>query len=168
MSYALPFKRGEIWISTAQGGFPSAMLGKTYFDPRDGNEIMIVRNTDASAIAGCLGVKWETAGQWAVDKIVASGAVQACGIVDPAYANAGRTVPVNAGFTMVRRGRTYAIAGAVTTAGSPMVSDSAASNLVEGRFQNGVEPSAQITQVKGQFLASANAGGSVLCDVLFV
>lgn len=171
MSWSLPFKRGHYWPSNEAGGVPSGILGKTYLDPVNGNEIQVVKNTDASALAGCLLVKWENLANFEVDKVTASGEVKIAGVVDPAYAERGVTVPVNAAFIVVKKGRTHCIAGAVTAAGGVLISDAGASNLVEGRVQNGlISQSAAAAgdgpqRVFGVTYESGNAADSVRCMV---
>lgn len=166
--HALPFKRGWYWQSGEAGAIPSGILGKSYFDPQTGNILQVVKNTDASAIAGCKCVKWETASQYAVDKVGADNVRTVAGIVDPEYANRGVTVPVNAAFYVVKRGPTYGIAGATIVSGTAARTDSAASNGTEGRVQGmavALSNNVIAGAVIGIFYASANAGSSVLMHV---
>ena len=168
MSYGLPFARGSYWASGENGAIPSGILGKSYLDARSGVLLQVVKNTDASAIAGCKAVSWETASKWEVEKVAAVNLRTVAGIVDPEYANKGRTVPVNAAFFIVKRGRTYAIAGATIVNNTAMRTISAASNGTEGRVQGyAVALSNNIIAgaLLGVFRASANAAASVLCDV---
>ena len=171
MSWSLPFKRGHYWPSNDAGAVPSNILGKTYLDPVNGNLIQVVKNTDASALAGCLVVKWEAISNYEVDKVTASGEVKVAGVVDPAYANRGVTVPVNAAFIVVKRGRTTCIAGAVTAVGGVLITDAGASNAVEGRVQNGlISQSAAAAgdgpmRIFGVTYESGNAADSVTCMV---
>ena len=167
MSYALPFARGAVWASTVEGGAPpSGIMGKLYVDPLNGQIIQVVKNTDASALAGCKVVKWETlsGSRYEVDKVVASGSPAVAGVVDPTYANKGVTVPVNAAFFVVKRGLVAILAGATITVNSALVTDSAVSNNLEGRIQGGAATTPPL-QAFGHTRASANAGSSCLCHV---
>lgn len=165
MSYALPFKRGHLWISSEQGAVPSGILGKTYLDSKNGQIIQIAKNTDASAISGCDLLKWENAAgsRYEVDRAAASGLMTLAGVADPTYANKGVTVPVNAAFIMVKQGLVHCLAGSITTAGSALGSESGAT---KGRVQT-LAAGANPGQVYGTILASANAATSVLCAVRF-
>lgn len=161
MSWALPFKPGHIWESTAQGAIPSGIVGTTFLDPENGTLLQVVKNTDASALAGCEPVAWEDALNYEVEKNATSGAKDGAGIVHPAYANRGVTVPVNAAFMIVKRGPTHALAGAVVSAQDSLILDGTA-----GRVQGGVaadDPAA----VYGVIYESGNANDSVFCNVNF-
>ena len=160
MSYALPFARGWYQPSNADGGaVPSALLGKLYVDPSTGDLIQIVKNTDGSVVAGNQAMKWEAAANYEVDYATDSGDVKVAGISDPAYANRGVTVPINAAFWVVKRGPVQCISEGTMAIGGNIIA-----SPTDGQVQNGVagdDPAAVI----GVSYESGNAGDSVLCMV---
>ncbi len=160
MSYALPFKTDTVWPSGDAGAVPSGILGKTYFDPANGNLLQVVKNTDGSVISGCELVRWENALQLEVEKTAASGGVTGAGIVHPDYANRGVTIPINAAFFIVKSGKTVCLAGAVVGVGDRIISDG-----TDGRIQS--DGTGQSAETYGVTYESGNAGDSVVCFVNF-
>ena len=165
MSYALPFATKEYQPSSSEGGaVPTALLGQVFYDNENGNLLQIVKNTDESALAGCLAVKWETATGFEVDRSDTVEALAVAGVVHPDYANVGVTVPVNAAFWVVKRGPTYCIAGAVTTVGARLETFTGATAL-QGRIQDADSAAVILGADWGVVYESGNAGDSVFAMI---
>lgn len=160
MSHALPFDTAHVWESTEAGAVPSGILGKVFFDPKNGNHVMVVKNTDGSVISGCELCAWEDADQHEVHKTLTSGTTLGAGIAHPDLATRGKTVPINAAFLVVRTGPTTCLAGAAITPGDKIVADG-----TDGRIQTALNASAGVYGICHE---SGSAGAaSVFCDVNF-
>jgi hypothetical protein len=158
---ALPFERGTTHDSGTLGGVPVTNLGAKIM-LGDGTVLQICKNTDAAALSGCKLVDFESALSAGVTEASGAGSKILAGVVDPALANAGNTVPANALFYVVKQGVSYVLAGASVTVNAELQSHG-----TDGTCQDAGDISGQVAKVFGVSLAATASGSSVLCLVSF-
>lgn len=160
-SLELPFEQGTTLDSGSYGSVPTKYLGSRY-TLRDGTELQIVKNTDAAALSGCKLVDWESLASGAVTEASGASSEILAGVVDPAYAVAGTTVPANSLFYIVKRGRSHVISGASITVNQGLVSHG-----TDGTCQDVSDISGAAAAVFGVAVAATASGASTECIVLF-
>lgn len=126
MTIPLSPARGDYWESGTQGQPPSGIRGALIVTP-DGKEFQLVRNVMISVLAGCRLCEYQsaTAAAFAFNVQYTSGhrVKRLAGVVDPLYANKGRTVPRGALFWVQKRGLSHVLSnGTGIAAGEPLVS----------------------------------------------
>ena len=116
-SLELPFPRGTTWDSGSLGPVPKNILGSVY-DLGDGTRLQICRNVDPAAlVGGRISRLNASGGSAAVNECSGAGDIRNYGVCDPAYADAGVTVPANSLFYNQVAGITRIRAGASMNAG---------------------------------------------------
>jgi len=158
---ALPFERGTTHDSGTLGGVPVTNLGAKIL-LGDGTVLQICKNTDSAALSGCKLVDYESPLSAGVCEASGAGSKRLCGVVDPALANAGNTVPANALFYVVKKGVTYILAGASVTVNTEL-----ASHATDGTCSDAGDISGQVAKVFGVALAATASGASVMALVSF-